>query len=61
MNRYRSYQKIVIATNSQGSEKCKSLVSPKPSHWETKWRTADIRKSLNRKLGKSDDKKVQLK
>ena len=31
-------------------EKCQSLVSPEPTHWETKWRTADIQKCLNQKL-----------
>ena len=50
MNRYRSYQKIVRAANSQGSEKCKSLVSPRPAHWEAKWRSADIKYFLNQYL-----------
>ena len=61
MNCYTSYLRIVRAANSKVGEKSQSLVSPQPTHWETKWRTADIQKFLNRKLGKSDDIKVQPK
>ena len=59
MNLYKSYLGISRASNSKVSEKCQSLVSSRPTHWVTKWRTADIRKSLNQKLGKSDSIKVQ--
>ena len=42
---------------TRSGEKCKSLVSAKPTQWETKCQTADIQTSiLNRKLGKFEVK-----
>ena len=35
---------------SPKGKKCKGLVSSRQAHWETKWRTADIQNSFDRKL-----------